>query len=221
VHGDGSADLAIGSAAGRDLWVLYGRGDIGAGGVVDVGSLAQEAGITVLVHATADGLSQLFLANALAAAGDVNGDGFDDLACAIQRPSRPGEAFVLLGPPYPADCDRNGILDECQRNDDDGDGVPDRCELVRFRSGDASADGSFDITDPVLVLSCLFVLETCPMPCYAAGDVDGNGIANITDAIYSLNYLFLGGPPPVHPFDACATRGFADRARCEAYPPCG
>ncbi len=61
----------------------------------------------------------------------------------------------------------------------------------RFVRGDADANGSIELTDPVHTLSYLFIggLES---PCLSAADTDDNGSLEITDAIGLLGWLFLG-----------------------------
>jgi hypothetical protein len=59
---------------------------------------------------------------------------------------------------------------------------------------DCNGDAVVDISDPVCLLTFLFLggpAPTCPM------DANGDLATDITDAIYLLSFLFLGGPPPV------------------------
>ena len=81
------------------------------------------------------------------------------------------------------------------------DGTTDAAGPIYIR-GDCSPDRVVNITDPVRLLTFLFVLPT-PPSCLEACDSDGTGVLNITDAIFTLGFLFLGGPPPPPPGPAC------------------
>lgn len=89
---------------------------------------------------------------------------------------------------------------------------------VRFRRGDANADGGLNITDGIFVLNYLFLGGTAP-PCLEAADANDDGGLNITDGIFTLNYLFLGGSAPPAPGpDACGLDEDADEFDCASYP---
>jgi hypothetical protein len=68
--------------------------------------------------------------------------------------------------------------------------------------GDCSPDRVINITDPVRLLTFLFVTPG-PPPCLESCDSDGNGTLNITDAVFTLGFLFLGGQPLPPPGPAC------------------
>ncbi|MEM7232493.1 MAG: hypothetical protein AAF517_09980, partial [Planctomycetota bacterium] len=59
---------------------------------------------------------------------------------------------------------------------------------VLFQRGDANGDGAIDISDPLFVLSVLFLGGEAN--CSDALDVDDSGSANISDAIGLLLWLF-------------------------------
>jgi hypothetical protein len=88
----------------------------------------------------------------------------------------------------------------------------------RFRRGDASGDGTVNLTDPVLLLNSLFLGRESP-GCREAADADDDGVLNLTDAIAVLNFLFLGGanPPPPGPHD-CGPDRTPDALGCERSP---
>ena len=97
-----------------------------------------------------------------------------------------------------------------------------------FVRSDANASGRIDITDPVFLLSYLFLGGDAP-PCLDAADADnsGKGAPNITDAIFILNYLFLGTQSPPAPRPSAAVYAQTDCGTdtddpigCEAFPPC-
>ena len=60
------------------------------------------------------------------------------------------------------------------------------------QTGDVNQDHAHDISDPMAILSELFL--GTPMPCRAAGDVNSDSDIDLSDAVYMLNYLFIGGP---------------------------
>lgn len=67
-----------------------------------------------------------------------------------------------------------------------------------FRRGDANGDVLVDITDPITILSNLF-LGTAVLSCPDAADANDDQQVDITDPITVLSYLFLGTvtiPPP-------------------------
>ncbi|MEM7235610.1 MAG: IPT/TIG domain-containing protein, partial [Planctomycetota bacterium] len=72
--------------------------------------------------------------------------------------------------------------------------------LPRFIRADVNTDGSLNISDPVRILSALF-LGNNELRCRAAADVDRSGTINLSDAVYALSYLFIQGPsiPAPHP----------------------
>ncbi|MBI4602875.1 MAG: VCBS repeat-containing protein [Planctomycetes bacterium] len=90
----------------------------------------------------------------------------------------------------------------------------------RFQRGDATLDGVTDISDPVRILSYLF-LGSAEVLCEDAADANDDGIVDISDPIGILGFLFLGSAPPAPPFGACGRDGSADDLTCELYPPCG
>ena len=90
---------------------------------------------------------------------------------------------------------------------------------VKFRRGEATADGSLDLSDPISILSYLFLGSAAPS-CLKSADVDDNGSVEITDAVSLLYFLFLGGDRPPPPFDACGADPTADALTCGSFAPC-
>ena len=79
----------------------------------------------------------------------------------------------------------------------------DMLGLVRvqrlFLRGDATGDGSVDITDPIRTLNFLFV-GTDGGDCDDAMDANDDGQVNIADAAFALGFLFSGGAEISAPF---------------------
>ena len=84
--------------------------------------------------------------------------------------------------------------------------------------GEASGDGSIDITDAVTILSYLFAGSG--ISCAASGDGNDDGTVDITDAIYLLTWLFSGGSQPPPPVDACGRDPTPDNLDCREPTAC-
>ena len=121
-----------------------------------------------------------------------------------------------------ADCDGNGIPDDCELSRDpdldmDRNSHLDACEGTLFRRADTNGDAVTDLSDAVDILGFLF-LGTASPGCAASADTNGDGEVDIADPVVILSYLFLGDSPPARPFPDCgqgARRGLS----CEA-PGC-
>ncbi len=61
--------------------------------------------------------------------------------------------------------------------------------------GDASGDGSVDISDAVHLIQYIFAGGPAPNP-LAAGDANCDLAVDISDAVYVIQYIFSGGPAP-------------------------
>lgn len=120
----------------------------------------------------------------------------DDLA--FGRPEC-GAAARLLGPATP---------------------LAENAVAVEFRRGDANADGLVNISDPVTILSFLFLGEAHLVTCHGSADTDDSGSINITDAIALLGHLFLGGRPLPEPAENCDVDPTPDELGCDAFAPC-
>lgn len=88
-----------------------------------------------------------------------------------------------------------------------------------FVRGDCNADGGFDISDAITMLSILFSGAPPPL-CDDACDANDDGAFNIGDAVYLLSNLFSGGPPPPIPFPDCGSDPTPDSIDCVSFPPC-
>jgi len=66
--------------------------------------------------------------------------------------------------------------------------------LRRAARGDANADGSLDLGDPIAALG--YLISGVSIPCPAAVEVNGDARLDIGDPIYLLMHLFASGPAP-------------------------
>jgi hypothetical protein len=107
-------------------------------------------------------------------AGDLDGDGFSDLAFGESGLDFSKQVVVVFG--------RSSTGN------------------TRFIRGEANDDGAINITDAVFILQYLFQGTRAPS-CLDAADTDDSGAVDITDGVYLLWYLFQGGraPPSPHP----------------------
>jgi hypothetical protein len=101
VNGDGLGDLIVGArqddpngSGSGAAFIVFGKAD---GGVVSLSDIETGAGGFV-VHGAS---RQDFAGTSVSGAGDVNGDGFDDLLVgaieSVSNPSSTGKAFVIFG----------------------------------------------------------------------------------------------------------------------------
>jgi hypothetical protein len=204
IDGDGLADVLIGTPGadpgGRldagESHVILGKKD---GAAVDAASVrAGRGGFVIAGNAPGD-----YSGRIVSRAGDLNGDGMQDLLVAARLPQSrypslaplgSGAVYVILG----------------------GGGASSE---PRFLRGDCDADGRVGITDAVCALDWLF-RGGSPPGCIAVANSDGTGEVGITDPIYLLTHLFLGGTAPPAPYPECGTSAIeSDRALgCERPP---
>ncbi len=87
-----------------------------------------------------------------------------------------------------------------------------------FIRGDFNADGLYDISDAIGLLTYLFTGGV--VLCDDAADANDDGLINVADGIYILNSLFGAGPLPPAPHPACGPDPTADALGCASFPPC-
>jgi len=90
---------------------------------------------------------------------------------------------------------------------------------IPFRRGDANADGSTNISDPVFILLWRFSSGQTP-PCLDAADTNDDDKHDITDPIFLLLYLFQSGSTPPPPGPETCGGSPTQSAGCTAYPSC-
>ncbi|MEM7234604.1 MAG: lectin-like protein [Planctomycetota bacterium] len=82
-----------------------------------------------------------------------------------------------------------------------------------FVRGDATGDGSVDLSDGVRILNILFLGEDAP-DCHDTMDTNDDGNVELSDAVRVFSFLFLGGSPPAQPFMACGADSTEDDLPC-------
>jgi hypothetical protein len=206
VNGDGIDDLIIGArtadphgveTAGQ-TYVVFGR----SSGFPPVFALS-----TLLESNGGDGTEGFALngvefedasGTAVNFAGDVNGDGVDDIILGMHEwdaGSSPGESYVIFGR---RDSDGDEVadnLDNCtlepnpDQRDTNGDGYGNRCDP------DLDDDGIVDFEDLGLFKSVFLSTD-------ADADFDGDGVVNFTDLGITKAYFFRPpGPSGQVPVD--------------------
>jgi hypothetical protein len=240
LNGDGSLDMALAEKIGRDspdwrIGVLWNRGDgtfekegsipiPGPSTSPEIGDLDQDGdldlaillpyGFGILVNNgrgifTPEYHIAPFKPTGMTL-GDLDGDGYLDIALQGSDPDGQETISVFWNDPRPRSLDLNR------------DSVPDECQIraeTKFRRGDANADGSLDLTDPIFLLTHLFLGGKIP-DCRDAADANDDGKIDITDAVYSLNFQFLGGEAPQIPFLSCGLDPTPDGLSCDRFGPC-
>ncbi|WP_395646394.1 FG-GAP-like repeat-containing protein [Terricaulis sp.] len=149
VNGDGFDDLIVGALTGDpggdsnagEIYVVFGAAD-GWGASFDLSTLNGSNGFRL------DGIDvNDFSGNSVASAGDVNGDGFDDLiVAAVGADSFAGESYVIFG----AAGGWSASLDLSALNGNNGfriDGIDggDRSGQSVAGAGDINGDGFDDL----------------------------------------------------------------------------
>jgi hypothetical protein len=90
---------------------------------------------------------------------------------------------------------------------------------IAFVRGDANADGSVNIADPICTIAYIFEVGP-PPPCLDASDTNDDSTVDVADAIFALQYLFAGGPVIPMPYPECGIDPEIDGLECDTYPPC-
>ncbi len=197
VNGDGYADVVVGAGG-----ALRGAGSA----YVYLGS---SAGLGAAPASTLTGSHPTGgLGFTVASAGDVNGDGYNDLilsdngAPAVYLGSATGissASAMTLANPAPADMDFGEP--SAGAGDVNGDGYAD----VVIAGGEASvwvflgsATGISPMPSATLLIPGLAPSITW-VAVASAGDVDGDGYADVIAGVYSIGHAFLyeGGPTPL------------------------
>jgi hypothetical protein len=91
---------------------------------------------------------------------------------------------------------------------------------ARFRRGDANADATVDISDPIFTLNYLYTGGPAP-GCLEAADANDDSLLDLSDPVFLLECLFLGrglaSVPPPGPF-SCGSGASFQGLRCDSSP---
>jgi hypothetical protein len=222
VTGDGIPDVVVAESKTLSVIVLPGKG----GRAFDAPVSQKISGSPASGSTIAMGLS----------IDDLNGDGIPDISVSSQTLR---SISVLLGKGAgkfrAATSYGMGLAVISHRAADmDGDGALDLVGFSStspsamillgravvpppetFRRGDANADGQIVLSDPIVILTALF-LGGEPVPCEDAADADDDGAILLNDPILILFSLFMGGGPLPAPGPACGPDPTADTLACGA-----
>jgi hypothetical protein len=200
VNDDGFDDLLIGALVtdyngnnSGGSYVVFGDSRVGSSGTLELSALDGSSGF-VLNGVTVFGRSG-YSGSSVSAAGDVNGDGVDDLligAYGVDPNGKDsGASYVVFGAvvvPSPIDIDGNGNVDA----------LSDGLLIIRYlfgNRGPALIEGSVaNDCNRCTVLEIEPFLQGLAVP--GSIDIDGNGaVDTLTDGLLIIRYLFgIRGP---------------------------
>lgn len=90
---------------------------------------------------------------------------------------------------------------------------------IPFRRSDVNQDRKIDVSDPIGMLSYLFLGDTA-LSCEKAADANDDGFVDVSDPVHLLSHIFLGNAPPAPPFEACGEDPTLDLLTCESFTAC-
>ncbi len=208
INGDGVDDILIGAPRTNpkgleyagSVYVLFGRRNASFDAQLDVSTLLTGNGNDGFAIHGIDPMG--FLGFSVAAAGDVNNDGLDDLIVGAAGRGLPGPFEDLTGSSYvvfgrPADSDNDGtidLIDNCvqianaDQRDTNGDGYGNLCDP------DLSNDGIVNFEDVALWVPFFNQIDN------GDADFNGDGSVNFLDFNIILEFFFRPpGPSNVEP----------------------
>jgi hypothetical protein len=198
VNADGSDDVIIGAGEADPIgvsnagesYVVFGGAGVGAGGSIDLFSLDGTTGFVLNGIYVGD-----FSGHAVSGAGDLNGDGIDDVIVGAfnadpDGDEEAGESYVVFGRAA-TDTDTDGVPDHADncvlkanadQRDTDVDHFGNVCDA------DLNNDCTVNFGDLALFKGVFFSMD-------ADADFDGNGVVNFQD-LATMRSSFFQPPGP-------------------------
>jgi hypothetical protein len=143
VNGDGFDDIIVGAYRSADGGSVSGRAYVvygdATGADVDLEALTSAQGFFIQGEESGD-----FAGNSVSSAGDVNGDGFDDVIVGAARADNGGRAYVIYGGETVTDIDLSTLTSD-QGFIIQGDQRGDRLGVSVSSAGDINGDGFEDL----------------------------------------------------------------------------
>ena len=228
LDGDGRPEIAIGAPG----YAVGSRKNLGWVGIYSTPSFRLVREFQGHDPSSLDTNGDLF-GSIIASAGDVDGDGVQDLLIGTSRTGinadwglielrsgRTGsllagfEGFQTFRQPFASamgplgDIDGDGKVEFLIGSVDRDEAFVARYDpgLPAFIRGDANGDGEVDLSDAIALLEVFFF--DAPMgPCAKAFDFNGDEAIDGYDPLYLIFYLFRRGWSPPTPFPDCGSYG--------------
>ncbi len=144
------------------------------------------------------------------AAGDVTGDGRDDLIVGSVNGIDTvgfvtGSLYIIDGTKFlSGDSDLDAVDDLCDncpdianpnQADSNSNGIGDACESCCVLRGNINGEGDIDVSDVTYLVAYAFKQGPPPL-CTEEGNTNGEGEIDVSDVTFLVAYAFKGGPAP-------------------------
>lgn len=95
----------------------------------------------------------------------------------------------------------------------------DPSSLPSFIRGDANANGSISILDPIFTAEAVYQ-DGAEITCMASADSNSDDKVDTGDVLYTLQYIFTDGDAPESPFPGCGIDEDVDEDMCASHAFC-